>query len=292
MREVNIMKFYNLKTKNLKNLRSYSLKSLGLLFAIFFLLNAVDSKINTAQGDDVEARQLRSIIIEGWEKSVWDVKAIPGAPAGIAESKLVDGRPTNLGNNSKNKKSMGVRFSFVYPGHNSIVLTPPKTKSIKRPTGQLDVNNQPIYRTVPGIELPGRIDSLSLWALGRGNAITLEVWIEDWRGDTFIGRFGSLDYIGWRPLNVKIPNYVPQRISSFPQAKSMVLKKLVIRSKPTTSQEEVVVFLDSLKVLSNVYDLYFDGAQMSFDDPKAKDAKSKETLSEYQKRLIQENQDN
>ena len=289
MREVNIMKFYKLKAKNLNNLRSYSLKSLGLLFAIFFLLNAVDSQISTVQGDDVEARQLRSIIIEGWEKNVWDVEAFPGPPAGVAESKLVDGRPTNLGNNSKNKKSMGVRFSFVYPGHNSIVLTPPKTRSIKRPTGQLDEKNSPKYIEIPGIELPGRIDSLSLWALGRGNAIALEIWLEDWRGDTFIGRLGSLNYIGWRPLNVKIPRHIPQQISSFPQTKSMILKKLVIRSEPTTSQEEVVVFLDSLKVLSTVYDLYFDGVEMSFDQ---RDVEYKGNLNEYQKKLIQENQDN
>ncbi len=283
------MKFYDLKTKKRKGSRGYLLKGLGFLFVTFFLLNSIDSKISTHQGEDVEAKQLRSIIVEGWETTAWDAEAIPGPPEGVANTKIVEGRPINLGNNSKNKKSMGVRFSFVYPGNNSVVLTPPKNKSVRRFTGQLDEKNLPKYIEVPGIELPGRIDSLSLWALGRGNEVSLEIWIEDWKGDTFIGRFGSLDYIGWRPLNVKIPRYIPQRISSFPQTKSMVLKKLVIRSEPTTSQEEVVVFLDSLKVLSTVYDLYFDGVNMSFNE---EDAKYKNSLNEYQKKLIGENQDN
>ncbi len=285
MKKTKIMNHFNklIKLSLFKNL-------FFLVIGAFFILKSLDSQINTFQSEDVGAKQLRSIIVEGWEKVAWDIESIPGPPAGIAESKLVDGRPINLGNNSKNKKSMGIRFNFVYQGHNSVVLTPPKDKKIRRPTGQLDSKNQPKYMTVPGIELPGRIDSLSIWALGRGNDVSLEVWLEDWRGETFIGHFGSLNYIGWRPLIVKIPSYFLQKTLFFPQEKSMVLKKLVIRSKPTASLKgSIVVFLDSLKVLSTIRDFYFDGIDMSFDQ---KETGYKNNQSNYHKKLIEDNQDN
>ena len=264
-------------------------KGLLLMVAGVFLANSIDGQVNPLGNDDVEANQMRAIIVEGWEKESWDAQAVPGVPAGVVETKIVDGRPINLGNNSKNTKSMGVRFTFVYPGNNAVVLTPKTTRTIRRPTGELDENNQPVYKDVSGVELPGRVDSLSVWVLGRGNnKISLEAWLEDWRGDTFVARFGSLDHVGWKPVKAKVPNYVPQRTSSFPHNRSLMLKRMVIRTEPSAPTEEVVIFLDSLKILSTVYDMYFDGADMSFDQ---RDAQYEGILN-YQKQLVNENQDN
>ena len=274
----------------MSNMRKLNLVK-GLLLAVsgVFLANSLDSQVNPLGSDDVDSSQLRAIIVEGWEKEAWDAEAIPGAPEGVVEANIVAGRPINLGNNSKNQRSMGVRFNFVYPGNNAVVLTPKTTRTIRRPTGQLDENNQPIYKTLSGVELPGRVDSLSVWVLGRGSRkLSLEAWLEDWRGDTFVARFGALDHVGWKPVRARIPSYVPQRTSSFPHNRSMMLKRLVIRTEPTALSEEVVIFLDSLKILSTVYDLYFDGADMSFDE---RDAQYRGVLN-YQKQLVNENQDN
>ena len=291
------MKVENRSSTGLKN----SEKSLGksnklikifatvtVTIASLYFSTSLDGQLKNINGDDVDSSQIRSVIIESWETEPWDVQAIPGPPEGLATSNIVPGKPANLNKNSKNQKSMGIRFNFVYPGNNSVVITPPKSRSVRRPTGQLDEKNTPKYIDIPGVELPGRASALSVWVLGRGNDARLECWLQDWRGDVHLFRFGSLKFIGWRPLTIKIPIGVPQQANSFPQTRNMILKRLILRTAPAVPSEEVVLFFDSLKVLTNLYDLHFDGAEMDYDE---RDKQYKNQLSNYQKKLIQGNQD-
>lgn len=243
---------------------------------------ALTGKIATSQGEDVDSQELRSITVEGFEKDAWDVAAFPPAPESKVEVNLVDGKPKNLANDPDDKKSMGLRFSFVYSGFNSVTLTTPASKKITRSVGQLDEKQQPIVREIRGIELPGKVKAVSIWVLGRSNEYYLEGWLEDWKGDTHILNFGSLDYIGWRPLSAKVSDSIPQNVDSYPQTKTLVLKKFVIRGTPRTSSEEVVLFFDSIKVLTDMYDIFFDGADLNYDD---KDKANKDKMKNYEDQL-------
>ncbi len=240
--------------------------------------------LETAIGDDVDAMELRSIIVEGWENEPWIATTDPSAPVGKIESKIIPGVPENLKFDENNKNSYGIRFSFVYPSPtNKVVITPPDSKYATRTTGVLDEETQePIEYRIPGVKLPGKVRAVSVWVLGRGNEYNLEGWIEDWRGDTHIYQFGSVDFIGWRPLTITIPNNVPQDVSSFPQTKTLVFKKFVLRATSKTSAEKVVLFFDSLKVLTDMYDVYFDGADMDFDEA---DKAEKEAMKNYEEQL-------
>jgi len=239
--------------------------------------------IETSVGDDVDAMELRSIVVEGWEQTPWKITSEPGNPIGKVEVKLVDGLPKNLMVDSGNKKSMAVRFQFVYPGNNTIVMVPPDDRVVVRELPVLDEKTgaKKSYN-IQGIKLPGKVKALSVWVLGRGNEYNMEAWIEDWKGDTHIYQFGSLDFVGWKPLTVVIPEGVPQDVESYPQTKNLVLKKLVIRSTPKTSNEKVVLFFDSLKVLTDMYDVFFDGADMNFDEA---DKAEKEAMKRYEEQL-------
>ena len=260
----------------------YALISYVGILAITLISGSLSGQITAVQGD-VDTEEIRSIIIEGWESDNWQIEAIPGPPDGIATMKLVNGFPSSLATNTRNKRSLGIRYSFVYPGHNSIILTPPKTRNIRRAAGKLDESNRPIYLETPGIELPGKIKGLSVWVLGRGNNGFLEAWVQDWKGDTHILKLGSINFVGWRPLSAEMPSWVPQSAISFPRTRSMVFKRFVIRSDPNAPTEEIVIFLDSFKVLTNIYDLHFDGAEISYDEI---DKKNKETLTKYSKQLL------
>ena len=147
---------------------------------------------------------------------------------------------------------------------------------------ELDHNNKPKVQDIPGLKLPGKVKALSVWVLGRGSDYTLEAWVQDWKGSTHVLKMGSVNFVGWRPLTAKVAANIPQDIDTYPQTKNLVLTKLVLRSKPTANTEKVVIFFDSVKVLTDMYDVHFDGADIDFDEM---DKKEKHEAREYAKSL-------
>jgi hypothetical protein len=205
--------------------------------------------------------------------------------------KLVDGKPRNLkskygkfGKDSESKeKILALKYQFTYPGYHEVTVRPPQVDHYKiirersfireNDLDREDYKKQPETRKpkrqtyeIYGIELPGKAKGLSMWVLGRGNQYSLEAWLEDWKGETHIVKFGSLDFVGWRPVSAAIPSSIPQDINSYPQAKTLVFKQFKLRSNPRTNGEMVYLFFDEFKVLTDVFDVHFDGSEISFDD--------------------------
>jgi hypothetical protein len=277
------------------------------LLPLLYSFTAISGKsaIKTLNGDDVDGSELRSVQVEGFEAEQWTAVVTPGDPEAIPAVVEADGtppkgekwnspevairgeannpcRPQNLASDETNKKCLGLRFKFIYPGNNVVALTPPASKKIYRVLDELDNNNKPKVQEIPGLKLPGKVKAISVWVLGRGNDYTLEAWVQDWRGSTHVLKMGSVNFVGWRPLTVKVPIGVPQDIDTYPQTKNLVLTKLVLRSKPTANTEKVVIFFDAVKVLTDMYDVHFDGADVDFDEV---DKKEKAEAREYAKNL-------
>jgi hypothetical protein len=260
---------------------------------ILFLAGApVIMSFDTGMPVDVDSKELRTVIIESWEQAgeIWKVTGDPGAPQSTIETKLLDGVPKNLGLDTGNKKCLGIRFQFIYPGDNKLVLTPPEGKAVKRYMQLLDdKTGEPKFFMVPGVELPGIVKAMSIWVLGRGEDYTLEAWIEDGRGDTHIFKFGNLNFVGWRPLTITIPNNVVQENDTYPQTKGLVLKKLIVRSTSKTKANQTVLAFDSIKVLTDMNEVFFDGADINFDE---KDKTEKDKMKKYSDQLRQSSQGN
>ena len=109
------------------------------------------------------------------------------------------------------------------------------------------------------LQLPGRVKGLSVWVHGRGNDFYLEAWVTDWKGEVHILKFGSMNFVGWQPLKAFVPPYIPQSIESYPQTKVLKIIRFVIRATPDASTEEMFMFFDQVKVLTDTFEVNFDG---------------------------------
>jgi hypothetical protein len=163
------------------------------------------------------------------------------------EAKMVQGGPSDLrveqwaANNKglKKERCLGVLFQFKYPGNNAVHVIPPEP-----------------------IRIPGRASQLSMWIHGRGDNYTLEVWLKDWRGNTHVLQMGALKFVGWKPVTVNIPPYIPQAVDTYPQTKTLVLERFVLRADTREEAKRVFFAFDQLKALSETFEVNFDGQEL------------------------------
>ena len=239
-----------------------------------------DSRLNTNVPADLSEKELRALVVEDFEQqSDWIIDSTPKKnadekknPVPVLELKYVEGGPSDLieekwsidKKGMEKKQALGVHFRFKYPGYNAVHLLPP-------PEVQWDDSTKKVMTYDPrtgaetqerAIQLPGRAKGVSVWFHGRGNDYTLEAWVKDYRGDVHILKMGSLNFVGWRPLTAFIPENVPQETQSYPQTRVTKIIRFVIRATPYAGTEDVYMFFDQLKVLTDVFEVNFDGQNL------------------------------
>lgn len=197
------------------------------------------------------------------------LKPVDGGPN---DMKVEDAySPTGLG--KEKKKNLGVHFRFRYPGTNSVSIEPPMEIDWKDRTPVLTYD-QAMRKDVPerGIQLPGRAKAVSMWIHARGFPYTVELWIKDFKGDVHILEKQSINFVGWRPMTFEIPENMPQSSDTYPVTRTSKLVRIVIRevssvagehtSTSTRNSSDVYVFFDQIKVLTDTYEVYFDGQDL------------------------------
>ncbi|HNX24626.1 MAG TPA: flagellar filament outer layer protein FlaA [Spirochaetota bacterium] len=179
--------------------------------------------------------------------------------------------PTGLG--KEKKKTLGVHFRFRYPGNNSVSLEPPMEIDWKDRTPVLTYD-QALRKDVAerGIQLPGRAKAVSMWVHARGFPYTMEVWVKDFKGDVHILEKQSINFVGWRPMTFEIPENMPQSSDTYPVTRVSKLVRIVLREvsnvtgeysgNSTRNSSDVYVFFDQIKVLTDTYEVYFDGQDL------------------------------
>ena len=265
-----------------------------LLLSVSFVFSS-----DTLENSRIESGVLRAVVLEDWDKAYegasygWrllgDKESKFIGPDGevkydnpvynpvlddpkvtsefTREVKLVNGSVSNLQLSKPNeRKVLGLKFNFAFPGYNNVVIEPPKIDlfKINRRNHSLDYN-QVKEDFIYGIEVPGRVSKFSVWVLSRNYNYDLEAIVEDYQGQYHFIKFGSLRFIGWRPLIGEVPVSIKQSSKIYPPNRNLVFKKFIIRSKPNSEIGPSYIFFDELKALVDAYVPSFDGSNINFD---------------------------
>lgn len=211
-------------------------------------------------------------------------------PRFYREVKVIEGNPRDLKrveykkpDERKNYSIFAMKFQFTYPGYNAVFVRPPREERYRVLRYKSYITDNDLKRedykevqekrtleagsreVIYGIELPGHIKALSVWVLGRGDDYTMEGWFNDYKGNDHVLKFGSLKFVGWRPLTVEIPTHIAQGGNAYPLRNSLVFTQFVIRSTPKTGGDMAYFFMDDIQILSDVFGVHFDGATTDFD---------------------------
>ena len=256
----------------------------AVLMAIFFFgfpgIETANSKIITNVPPDISSKELRAVVIEDFETtSQWTIESVPKKnpdpkkdPVPALELKYIDGGPADLKTERwsadkkgmEKKKILGAHFRFKYTGYNSVHIIPPPEVQWDDPTRKIETYDSRLGKYVQenAIQIPGQSKGISLWIHGRGDDYYLECWVKDWHGEVHILKFGSINFVGWKPLMVEIPPYIPQEVETYPQTKLLKIVRFVIRSSPDALAQDTYIFLDQIKALTEVYEVAFDGQEL------------------------------
>jgi hypothetical protein len=256
----------------------------AILIAILFFglpgTETANAKILTNIPPDISAKELRAVVIEDFETpSEWTIESVPKKnpdpkkdPVPALELKYIDGGPADMKTERwaadkkgmEKKKILGVHFRFKYAGYNSVHIIPPAEVQWDDPTRKITTydSRTGTYVQENAIQIPGQSRGISVWVHGRGDDYYLECWVKDWKGEVHILKFGSLNFVGWKPMIAQIPPYIPQEVETYPQTKLLKIVRFVVRSTPDAIAQDTYIFFDQVKALTEIYEVNFDGQEL------------------------------
>lgn len=157
-----------------------------------------------------------------------------------------------------NLRVLGVNAKFDRQGYNRIDIFPIKVNSKGTPVRDSNGNVIP-----EPIQIPGVCKTLDVWVWGSNHNYTMDVEVEDYTGQMHVLPLGSLDFAGWEDLMVQIPPSIPQTVETIPHLRGLKIVKFMIWTKPAANVSDFYVYLDQLKVLTDVSQRRIDGQNLA-----------------------------
>jgi len=209
---------------------------------------------------DESTENLVSWVVESFDPedrtTDWLVKGSKFITEGFPKQVYAKNWPESLwGYNTENKdyEVLGVHARFDRKGYNNLEIIPVKDAGVE------DWEHDPIA-------LRGRVKTFDLWVWGSMYDYDIEVHFLDYNGINWVLPLGNLKYSGWKNLTVDLPNYIPQATKYIPYYKQLTFEKLVIWTSPQESVHEYYVYIDHLKILTDVFESRFDGDTLSWPE--------------------------
>ncbi len=141
--------------------------------------------------------------------------------------------------------SLGVSASWDRKGYNYLEIIP---------AAEGDDGLEPTP-----LAIRGKAKRLDLWVWGSMYNYYMEVHLMDYRGVPHRLYLGELSHAGWENLSVGIPGAIPQNVRWIPEDRPLTITKFVIWTRPSSRVDSFHVYIDELKVLTDVAEAWFDG---------------------------------
>jgi len=122
------------------------------------------------------------------------------------------------------------------------------------------------------IPLPGRVQMVDFWVWGANYDYYVELHFRDFRGMAYVlvpvrreqkREAGSIKYVGWKDMYVDMPNYIKQAVNYKPELATLSLTKIVFTTHPAEVVTDFYIYLDHLKVLTDMHESYYDGFDLT-----------------------------
>jgi len=72
-----------------------------------------------------------------------------------------------------------------------------------------------------------------------------------------------MKYTGWRNFYVDIPNHIKQAVEYDPSLRTMKLTRIVIYTHPEEIVADSFIYIDHLKVLTDIHESSYDGYELA-----------------------------
>jgi len=240
----------------------------GSLLSVLLILLMLCSGVLGA--DDITLR-LEDNIIETWdgadsayfsdtgEPISWQVRGSKFSAEGLPRTAYVMNEwPDDLfGRAPEDPEGLGVigiKGAFDRQGYNQIELIPG--------TGSGD---DFVAKAIP---LPGRVRMVDFWVWGANYDFYVEVHFIDFRGMAHVlqpvrveqrREAGSIKFVGWKNMIIDMPNYIKQAVNYKPELATLSLTKFVFTTHPAEIVTDFYIYVDHLKVLSDMHESFYDG---------------------------------
>lgn len=230
---------------------------LGVGLVVVFL-------VPSALGAQTATTNFQTIVIEDFddpEASQWQVNASKFVAEGYPRTAHVNTWPTALYRvepEDRTLNALGVQAAFDRRGYNWVEFVPV----------QEDENGEVVPR---GIPVPGRVRNLDMWVWGSNFDYFMDVHLRDFRGMVHVLDLGNINFRGWRNMRISIPTWIPQdapyvaelRNGEFASdLRTLELTKIVLWTRPTERVNGFFVYLDEIKVETDMYRDPFDGEEL------------------------------
>lgn len=203
----------------------------------------------------------QSIVLETFddpEASPWIVRASRFVGEGYPIAGYVNTWPEALYRTEpegRTLSALGVQAAFDRQGYNFLEFIPVVDAAAETPE-------------LRGIPIPGRVRNMDVWVWGSNFDYYVDVHLRDYRGMVHVLKLGDIFYRGWRNLRIQIPSYIPQdsrytaelRNGEFTSdLRGLELVKIVLWTRPEERVNGFFVYVDEIKVETDLYREPFDG---------------------------------